>query len=181
LVEYFTLPAFGSVTGVITTADDTAATPIAGARVTSSEDITATSDASGNYALQQVVPGPLTLNVTAVGFEPASPTSVSVPSDATLTQDFSLTEASATLTGTIFDAEDNSPIAGASIIVSGAIPTHTIAHGIFTVSHIPAGSRSVTIKARGYQTVEFSLEFVAHQSITLPYGLYPPDPPGPVQ
>ncbi len=181
LVENFALPAFGSVTGVITNADDTPATPLAGAQVTGGDDITATSDAGGKYALQQVVPGPLTLDVTAIGFEPATPTSVSVPSGATLTQDFALTEASATLTGTIVDAEDNSPIASASINVSGAIPTHSTANGSFTVSHIPAGSRSITIKARGYQTVQFPLDFVAHQSITLPYGLYPPDPPGPVR
>jgi hypothetical protein len=83
LTEAFVLLAFGTLTGLITHASATPATPIVGAQVTAGP-ASATSDATGRYTLQQLTPGPTTVTVTADGFERAGPTTTSVPEGATL-------------------------------------------------------------------------------------------------
>jgi hypothetical protein len=40
---------------------------------------------------------------------------------------------------------------------------------------------SITIKARGYDTIQFTREFAAHETITQDFGLYVPQPPGPAR
>jgi hypothetical protein len=180
LTEAFVLLAFGTLTGLITHASATPAPPIVGAQVTAGP-ASATSDATGRYTLQQLTPGPTTVTVTADGFERAGPTTTSVPEGATLTQDFALVQASATLTGTISAAADPYPISGALVHVTGTTPRESSADGTYTVGNIPAGLASITIKARGYDTIQFTREFAAHETITQDFGLYVPQPPGPAR
>ena len=179
LSEAFVLLAFGTLTGRITDAGATPATPIVGALVTAGP-ASSTTDATGRYTLQQLTPGPTTVTVTAHGFERAGPTTTSVAEGATLTQDFALIQASATLTGTISDAENPYPISGALVSVTGATPRESSSNGTYTIGNIPAGLASITTTARGYDTIQFTTEFAAHETITRDFGLYMPRPPGPV-
>ncbi|HEX3664831.1 MAG TPA: carboxypeptidase regulatory-like domain-containing protein [Rhizomicrobium sp.] len=180
LSEVFVLVAFGTVTGLITDASAPPATPIAGAQVTAGE-ASATSDATGRYTVQQLTPGPIILTVTANGFDGAGPTTISVPEGAAVTQDFALIQASATLTGTISDAETSSPISGAVVSVTGATARESSSDGMYTVRNIPGGLASITVKARGYDTIQFTEQFAAHQTITQDFVLYAPRPPGPAR
>jgi hypothetical protein len=180
LTETFVLTAFGTISGLITDASATPATPIVGAQVTAGA-ASATSDATGRYILQQLTPGPTTITVAADGFERAGPTTASVPEGDTLTQDFALVEASAILTGTISDAENPYPISGALVSVTGAAPRESSSDGTYTIRRIPAGLASITIKARGYDTVQFTRDFAAHETVTQEFGLYVPLPPGPAR
>ena len=57
-----------------------------------------------------------------------------------------------TITGTVTDAEDNAPLANATVTVEGAARTVTTdANGNFTISEFPSGSYTVVAVANGFE------------------------------
>lgn len=176
ITENFVLAALGSLTGLVTDGSRTPAAPVAGATVHAGATAV-TSDAAGRYQAQ-VAPGPTAVSVSAEGFEVQAVTVTVGPGDVT-NQDFVLVEASATLMGTVFDGNSGNPLHGARVIVAGArsgAPTQF--DGSYTVPGIPAGSASVTVTAQGHVTEQSSVDFTAHESVSMNYYLASghPDP-----
>ena len=94
-------------------------------------------------------------------------------------QDFVLVEASAALTGTVFDGNSGDPLLDAYVIVAGARSgVRTDFDGSYNVPRIPAGSAAVTVRAQGHATERSSVHFTAHETVSMDYYLASdhPDP-----
>ena len=142
-----------------TVRDGTTGQPIAGATVAVSGGPSATTDATGAYQLAGLIPGSVTLTVTATGYQ-----SVSV--GATLSAGFVVSfspglyapgqgPTDATLKGKVVDRATGQPISGATVAV-GALAATTNTTGDFSIASIPAGSVSINVSAAGYVSATFT-------------------------
>ena len=83
-----------------------------------------------------------------------------------------------TITGTVVDAEDSTPIANATISIEGAARTVTTdASGNFTISEFPTGSYTVMAVANGFEMSETEVTVTAGGSAATSFSL---DPGGPL-
>jgi len=139
----------GTITGQVTDAEDGSA--ISGAQVSDGTG-TATTDASGEYTMADVPAGDYEVTASKEGYETSSLT-VNVISGSTTLADFSLSEVilPGTITGSVTDAEDGLPIAGATVS-DGTRTTTTDATGEYTIIDVPAGNYEVTASKEGYHS-----------------------------
>jgi hypothetical protein len=144
-------PTLFSLTGTVNA--EAPARPIAGARVeiTGSLDAgrTATTGADGRYAFSGLRPGPLSLSVSADGFEPQT-RSLTLAAD--LVTDFSLRSPGGppvrVLTGSVIDGVTESSIAGATLDIDGFGAVTTGADGTFRIEATDVEQfRPVTIRS----------------------------------
>lgn len=144
----------GSITGSVTDAEG--GSPIVGAMV-SDGTRTATTDASGEYTIADVPAGSYGVTASKEGYESSSLT-VDVLSGSNAVVDFSLNEliVPGSITGSVTDAEDGSPILGATVTDGNRIAT-TDATGRYTISDVPAGSYEVTASKEGYESITSSV------------------------
>jgi protocatechuate 3,4-dioxygenase beta subunit len=139
----------GSITGSVTDAKD--GSPIVGATVSDSVR-TATTDATGKYTIADVPPGTYQVVASKQGYQSSSLT-VNVLSGATALANLSLSQIilPGSITGSVTDAKDGSPIVGAT--VSDSVRTATTdATGTYTIANVPPGSYQVTASKEGYQS-----------------------------
>jgi thermitase len=139
----------GSITGTVTDAEN--GSPIVDATVTDGTR-TAATDATGKYIIADLPPGSYEVTVSKEGYESSSST-VDVPSGNSAVVDFSLNEVIVlgSITGSVTDAEDGSPIVGTAV-TDGARTATTDASGEYTIADVPSGSYEVTASKEGYQT-----------------------------
>jgi hypothetical protein len=161
VLQNLTLTALGVLTGLIN--DANSAVPVAGARVSAAAE-GATSDATGRYTLQ-LAPGLVSVNVAAAGYEFAA-ASVTVAAAGTAEQDFTLVEASATLTGAVLDGNTGLAVRHAFVRVDGAGGVQASLDGAFTLSRVPAGLAQVVATAQGYRAETVAVQIVAHDAVS---------------
>jgi thermitase len=140
----------GAITGQVTDAEHGSA--ISGAEV--SDGIrTALTDAAGMYAIDDVPPGSYQVVASKEGYQTSSLT-VSVLSETTAVANFSLSQiiVPGSITGSVTDAEDGSPIVGAAVS-DGARTVTTDASGKYTIVDVPSGSYEVTASKEGYESL----------------------------
>jgi len=139
----------GTVSGQVTDAEE--GSPIAGATVTDGTRTT-TTDASGEYTIADVPPGTYEVVASKEGYESSSLT-VTVLEGTTAVADFSLSQTivPGTITGSVTDAEDGSPIIGA-VVTDGTRTTTADAAGQYTIADVPPGSYQVVASKEGYET-----------------------------
>jgi hypothetical protein len=77
-----------------------------------------------------------------------------------------------TLTGTVSNASNGSPIPGATVSVAG-VSAVTNASGVYTIANAPAGTRTVTTTASGFTTRTDTVNIVAGSSTTFSTALVP--------
>lgn len=77
-----------------------------------------------------------------------------------------------TLTGTVTNAANGDPIAGATVSVNGASTT-TNASGAFTLANAPAGARTVTTSASGFTTRTDAVNIPAGGTLNVSISLVP--------
>jgi thermitase len=140
----------GSVTGLVIDVDD--GLPIVGAAV-SDGTRTTTTDASGEYIIAGVPAGSYEVIASKSGYESSSLT-VDVMSDTVAEVNFSLSELilPGSITGSVTDAVDGSPISGA-VVTDGARTATTDTSGEYTIANVPAGSYEVTAGKEGYESL----------------------------
>ena len=118
-----------TVSGTVT--DAGTSTPIAGATVTivgSVPLLSATTGATGTYAIVGVATGTYDVSASAPGYNTATLTNVSVPDAGATGIDFALTAATpvadgtTTVAGTVTDAGTASPVQGATVAIVGSVP-----------------------------------------------------------
>jgi len=112
----------------------------------------ATADAGGNYNLPNVPPGTYTVTAAATGYGNQS-LPVTVASNATTTQNFSLVPQDGTIAGQVTDATTSVAIPGAtvSLVVGGTTLSATAdASGNYSLSNIRQGTYAVTAAASNY-------------------------------
>lgn len=77
-----------------------------------------------------------------------------------------------TLTGTVSNASNGQPIAGATVAVNGASAVSD-ASGVYTIANAPAGTRTVTTSATGFTTRTDTVNIVAGSSTSFSMALVP--------
>jgi hypothetical protein len=179
------LPLTGTVSGRVTSS---AGAAIAGATLSvGGTSLTATTDASGNYRLDGVPAGTQTVTATAAGFLSRAQT-VSVTAGATATLTFTLSPVVVALppplpprvlptTGTVtgrVTTSGGTGIGGATVTVSGTtLSATTSSLGTYTISGVPAGSRSLTASAAGFLSRSQAVSVTAGATVTLNFTLTP--------
>jgi len=151
----------GAMTGQVTDAEDGSA--ISGAEV--SDGIrTAVTDAVGMYTIDDVSPGSYQVTASKEGYQTSSLT-VNVPSGITALANFSLSQiiVPGSITGSVTDAEDGSPIAGAAV-TDGTRTVTTDASGKYTIADVPAGSYEVTASKEGYHSSSLTVTVLSRSS-----------------
>jgi hypothetical protein len=136
----------GSITGTV---KSTSGTAIAGASVGFGGGTT-TTNASGVYTLTGVPVGTVQLVASAAGFQSVTQ-NVTVTGVATATANFTLAAGSTVgaVTGKVTNVSNGAALAGATVSWSGGSAT-TNTSGIYTLSNVTAGSRSITATKSGY-------------------------------
>jgi hypothetical protein len=136
----------GSVTGNIV---DSSGQAIQGGIVTGA-GLTALTDASGRYTLNNVPGGSVTLFASATSFSPATQTVTVTAGNTVLAPTMTLTSNLGNVTGRVLDIH-NTPIANATVTFGGGTAT-TDSAGSFSFSNIPAGTIQLVASAAGFQS-----------------------------
>jgi protocatechuate 3,4-dioxygenase beta subunit len=165
LTQLAPLPSTTVIFGTVT--DSVTSQPIAGAvvQVTGTGNASATTGTNGQFRLA-VLPGQVTVTVTATGYGSATGT---VDSQAGSQLSFSpalvpvgsppATQTS--LVGKIVDSQSGAAIAGATIqLQNGGLTATSGADGTFSLTNITAGSYSAVITASGYSSVQVSFAVI---------------------
>ena len=97
---------------------------------------------------------------------------MNVISDATAVADFSLSEiiVPGSITGSVTDAKDGSPIVGAAV-TDGTRTATTDASGKYTIADVPPGSYEVTASKEGYQSLTSSVIVLSGATSVLNFSL----------
>jgi cytoskeletal protein CcmA (bactofilin family) len=156
----------GTITGQVTDSNSQA---LSGATVSYSGG-SATTDASGNYTLDNVPAGSVQITASLTGFASSSET-VTVTAGTTTTA--SVIALSVQQTGTVAGqvTASGSPVAGATVAYSGGSAT-TDASGNYTLSGVPAGAPiAITASLSGFQTASQQVTPAANATTTLNFVL----------
>lgn len=171
----------GTVTGVVRSSAS-GNPPVAGAQVTlASSAISAFTQADGSYTLQAIPAGAQTINVSKAGFQTAS-ASVTVTAGQTVTQDFTMTPGSGTVTGLVRNAANANPLPGVSITIIGtSISATSGADGSYTLTNVPVGAQTLNAAATGFISSAVQVTVTDGQSVTQNLSLSPTLPPGEIR
>lgn len=147
----------GAIQGTVR--DGITGQPIAGVTVTVGGSLSATTDVSGNYQINGIAPGTVSVSVSKTGYQTVNATAT-LTAGAVVVFSPSLYPpgqgpADATLIGKVVDAATAQGIANATIKV-GTLTTSTGADGTFSLSGLTAGSVSIEISAPEYGTATVS-------------------------
>ena len=158
----------GGITGSVTDAAD--GSPIAGVVVTDGTR-TATTDASGRYTLADVPAGSYEVTASKENYH-SSFLTVTVLSGSSAVADFSLSPivVPGSITGSVINAEDGSPIVGATVN-DGTRTTTTDALGEYTIADVPPGTYQVTAGKEGYVGVTLTATVVSGGTAVMNFSL----------
>lgn len=136
----------GTVTGQVVNGSSAG---IAGATV-SSQGLTVTTDANGNYTLANLPAGAATITASASGFANGTANVTVVAGTTTSAPAITLGSSSGTITGTV-TSSTGAAIAGASVGYGGGTTT-TSSTGTYTLTGVPAGTVQLVASATGFQS-----------------------------
>jgi len=158
----------GTITGIVTDAED--GSPIVGAVVTDGTR-TGLTNAAGQYTMNDVPPGSYEVTASKSGYE-SSFVTVTVLEGFTAIADLSLTRiiVPGTITGSITDAEDGSPIAGATV-TDGTRTTTTDGTGKYTIANVLPGTYQVTASKSGYQSLTSAVTVASGATVMMNFSL----------
>jgi thermitase len=158
----------GKIAGQVTDAQDGSA--ISGVQLTDGTR-TALTDAAGMYTIDDVSPGTYQVVACKEGYED-SPLTVDVLSGNTAIANFSLSQiiVPGSISGSVTDAQDGSPIAGA-VVSDGSRAATTDTSGEYTIADVPPGSYEVTASKEGYGSSTSSVTVISGASSVLNFSL----------
>ncbi|WP_377890517.1 collagen binding domain-containing protein [Alkalihalobacillus sp. R86527] len=176
IVNLYIAPVLGNLAGTVTSGGS----PVAGAKVAISNNIgqeilATTTDAAGEYTLNNVQPGHYILTVTADGYQSQS-IGKDVISNDTSTENFALAPNPGTVEGTV--TSDGAPIAGATVDIIGSTglvvaSATTDAAGQCVINRLAPGSYRFRAKAASYQTFNVGFSVLAGQTAEVEIDLLP--------
>lgn len=160
---------YGSVTGRIVSSTGSG---ISGASVWYFSQIVAT-DGSGYYSLSNLPADTISVNASAVGYNPSS-VSVVVQAGTTVTApDIVLSSSSSlygSVSGKVLSASTSSPVSGARVTAGGKT-AYTDSSGNYTVSDLSPGTATVNVYAYGYLNESSTVAVTAGRSASLDFSL----------
>jgi alpha-tubulin suppressor-like RCC1 family protein len=153
----------GTVSGNVT--DAATSLPVVGAIVTAG-GVSDTTDANGDYEINNAPAGSQTITATADGYAQYSST-VEVVAGSTVTHNIAMNELSGlgTVTGVVTDAATSLPITGATVTVDGKSDT-TNGSGEYSISGVTPGSQTITATASGYPNYSGTVDVIADSTVT---------------
>ncbi|MCA0987197.1 carboxypeptidase regulatory-like domain-containing protein [Guptibacillus algicola] len=176
IVNLYIAPALGNLAGTVTSGGS----PIDGAKVAVSNNIgqeilATTTDAAGEYTINNVQPGHYVLTVTADGYQSQS-IGKDVNSNDTSVENFSLAPNPGTVEGTV--TSGGSPIENATVDVIGSTglvvaSAITDAAGKCVINRLAPGSYRFRAKANSYQTFNVGFSVLAGQTADVDVNLLP--------
>jgi acid phosphatase len=161
----------GAMMGQVTNRSTGAA--LAGAIVSFSGGST-TTDGGGNYKLNNVPAGVVSVTAALAGFT-SQTASVPVTSGATSTANFALAPSSTTpgaITGHVTNSANGAALAGATVGFAGGSTT-TDSSGSYTLMNVPAGTLSVTASLTGFTSQTGSVTVTSGGTSSLNFALTP--------
>ena len=166
-------PRRGYVTGAVRSADGAAPVPGAVVVVARHPHVNAATDEAGAFTTVELEPGPVSLQVSAPGFEPAQvAVSVVAGQAAAVTVALAAKPPSATVHGRALGRDGHG--LGATIKLAGQgktegiFETHGDANGAYSLS-LPVGAYRVRAEATGLPAQETQLDLVANQDKALDF------------
>ncbi len=151
----------GNVTGTV---KNSAGTVIAGATVGYGGGQT-TTNSSGVYTLSNVPTGTIQLVASANGYT-SQTQNVTIASGSTTSANFTLSAAVGNITGKVTNISTGGAISGAAVSWSDGTAT-TNSTGVYTLSNVTTGSRTVTASATGYITRSLTTTVTGGATTTL--------------
>jgi len=163
-----------------TVTDGQTALPLAGAvvSVTGATNATVTTDAQGNYRIEPLTAGGITISVSATGYDSATATAnvvennILVFSPTLYAQGTTPVNANtSSIKGVTVSASTDLPVSGATVQVAIGTVTQSVitdASGSFVLTGLPAGDGTLSFTAAGYDT--YSLAFSLPAVTTLDVG-----------
>jgi hypothetical protein len=137
-----------------------------------------TTDADGAFEIHFYISQPTTYNVTITkaGYQPVN-TTVQFAPDVNVVQDTELSPAGTevgNVTGTVTDSNTTLPIGGAFVQSdAGGIQVVTDANGGYTLTDIPAGTRTITYSKTGYVSQQHQVNITEGGTATKDVALMP--------
>ncbi len=113
---------------------------------------------TGGTAVENVVVGTYSLEVTAEGYQSQTVTNIAIESGTTVSQDFVLNLAPGSIKVVLLDTE-GLPVAGAEVFVDGASQGTTDETGVLFINDVPPGDHMINVvkeefaESKGIQTV----------------------------
>lgn len=159
-------PTLGVILGKLVDAQTGIALAGAQVSVAGASNASATTSASGSFALRDLTPGAYTLTASLANYASVSGTTTVA---AAQTRDFGTiqmskvsTATTGTIRGTVKDAGTGQPIAGATVSVTGsALQATSDATGSYQIVNVPAGAVQVQAAKDGYASVPGSANLAA--------------------
>lgn len=154
-------PSRGRVKGTIT--DAVTALPLAGVtiNVVGTETLTAVTDSSGSYRIDNVSPSTVTLNASLSGYlSAAATTTIAAGQTVNFSSGLSRdpTPQLLTISGQIVDSANAQAIVGASVVAtSTGANTVSDANGRFILAGLPAGSHTIVISQSGFTSATLAV------------------------
>jgi uncharacterized membrane protein len=113
------------------------------------------------YAIEGVTPGTYQVTASKVGYQTSSSV-VNVLSETAAVADFSLDQVvvPGSVTGSVTDAQDGSPMVGATV-TDGTRTATTDAAGKYTIADVAPGSYEITASKEGYESITSSVNVVS--------------------
>jgi hypothetical protein len=170
-------PTTGTITGVVL--EQGSYNPLAGAtiRLLEATGVQATTGTDGRFTLSGVTPGTYTVEASASGYATATVTHVGVTAGNTASLGnitLGLDATAAFLRGTITDGTTGTPVAGATLSLSGAVTTSAVtdASGNYQLAGLPTGTVTITVSASGYDPLTATTALATNTVTLFSPGLY---------
>jgi large repetitive protein len=154
------LPTIGTVQGTVL--DDGTSLGIAGATVAVA-GISATTSATGTFTVTRVPTGNQSYSITATGYQTVADQQINVRENQTTRIDARLSPTPADIGevhGTVTDALTTAPIAGVAVTI-GTQSTVTSSLGVYILTGVAAGDRTVTFRKATYVDRDETVTVVA--------------------
>jgi hypothetical protein len=156
----------GSISGSVTDAKD--GSPLVGATV-SDGTRTTTTDAAGKYTITNVPPGTYQATASKSGYYSSSLTATVLSGTATVAN-FSLSQIPGSISGSVTDAKDESPLVGVTVS-DGTRTATTDASGKYTIADVLPGTYQVSASKEGYESVTSSVTAVSSGTAMVNFSL----------
>ena len=158
----------GFVRGVVK--DEVSDLPIANALVTLNEDVSTVTNHHGEYLLTGVLPGNITIQVTADGYQAVAAASEIVEQQTLLFSPLmrELPDPEIVLSGSVVAVDTLSPLQGVTVrATSGGTEFTAVTDlsGFYTLGGLPRGAYSISAELDGYQTAQAASNFEAGMKV----------------
>jgi choice-of-anchor A domain-containing protein len=166
----------GQVSGTVI--DQATSASLSGVQValTGAQSASATTDASGGFAVAGLAPGSYTVAISKAGYSTASiPVTVTVGVTSNLgTIRLQAATTTASLQGVVRDGSTGTAITGATVAIAGGASATTDAAGSYQLGGLIPGPATVTVTKTGYQSATISTTLSAGVVLYFSPSLYAP-------